>query len=52
MKNSCFKYKNIFLNLHRSLKGRIMKCVKIIFFLALAMLLLAACGTAEYCNCG
>ena len=52
MKICCFEYKNIFLNLHRSLKGRIMKCVKIMCFLALAMLLMAACSTAEYCNCG
>ena len=29
-----------------------MKRVKLFVILALAMLLFAACSTAEYCNCG
>ena len=49
---SSFVCKNNFLNLHRSLKRRSMKRVKLFVILALAMLLFAACSTAEYCNCG
>ena len=51
MKNYCFEYENNFLNLHRSLKGRSMNVLKFIVFMV-SMLLLAACSTAEYCNCG
>ena len=29
-----------------------MNSTKIIVFFTLALLLFAACGTAEYCNCG
>ena len=29
-----------------------MKHVKILVFFAFVMLLVAACSTAEYCNCG
>ena len=49
---SSFVCKNNFLNLQRSLKRCSMERIGIMVIFALVMLLMAACSTAEYCNCG
>ena len=43
---------NIFLNLHRNLEVLGMKVVRTAVLMALAMLIVAACSSTTYCNCG